>query len=43
MYSLNSVILLSIYLYFKKKEKSSSSDKPYIMKKISLSFIVIII
>ena len=38
MYSLNSVILLSIYLYFKKKEKSSSSDEPYIMKKNIIKF-----
>ena len=37
MYSLISVILLSIYLYLK-KERSSSSDEPYIMKKNIIKF-----
>jgi len=42
MYSWNSVILLN-FLHFAKMEKSSSNDELYIMKKILLSFIVIII
>ena len=43
MHSSTSVILLNLRLYFTKKEKSSSIDEPYIMKKILLNFIVFII